>query len=149
MCFSAPVSFSASAALAAIGIAGTYFALHGNKRFFALNMMIFFYSIQQFAEGMIWIQSPILTPQFWGILFLFFAFFVYPWFAALGCYFLTRQTRLKKRILWIMGCGFIFGAWAFSNVLFMPNLSLAQCHLHIFYNVQLMGGYKISGPLMY
>src|SRR3990167_6694401 len=148
MCFSAPVSFTATAALTLSGIIGTYFAIKNNKRFLILNMMAFFYALQQFSEGMIWIHSPFLTTRFWGMLFLFLAFFVYPWFAGLSAYMISRQAHVKKKILWMMIAGFIFGAWCFSNVLLTPDLGLDQCRLHIFYNVHIMGGFKINGPLM-
>ena len=148
MCFSATVSFTAAAALAVSGVLGFYFAIKSNKRFLVLNMMAFFYALQQFSEGMIWIGSPILSPRAWGILFLTLAFFVYPWFSALSCYCITRRENLKKKIIWVMMAGFIFGIWALSNVLLTPNLGLDQCRLHIFYNVHIMGGYKINGPLM-
>lgn len=148
MCFSATVSFSAAAGLMITGSLGAYFTLRSNKRFIALNIVTFFYAIQQFSEGMIWLHSPFLSSSFWGRVFLFFAFFVYPWFYGISCYFLTRNKKLKKKILWISFFGFIFGAWAFSNVLWMPNLALAQCRYHIFYDVHLIGGYHLDNPIV-
>lgn len=149
MCFSAVASFSSAGALTVVGVFGLYFAMHGNKRFFALNLITLFYAIQQFSEGMIWIHSPILTSQIWGEIFLFFAFFIYPWFAGVGCYFLTRQPRLKRRILWVIFAGIVFGLWAFSNVLLTPDLGLDQCRRHIYYDVHIMGGYSIDGLFMH
>ncbi|PIZ04004.1 MAG: hypothetical protein COY58_06560 [Gammaproteobacteria bacterium CG_4_10_14_0_8_um_filter_38_16] len=148
MCFSAPVSFTATAALSISGVAGSYFAIKKNKRFLVLNMMAFFYALQQFSEGMIWIGSPILSARFWGTLFLFFAFFVYPWFSGLSCYIISRQPHIKKKIAWIILAGLFFGTWCFSNVLLTPNLGLDLCRLHIFYNIHIMGGYHITGSVM-
>lgn len=138
-----------AATLTVSGIAGAYFSTRNNKRFLALNMMAFFYALQQFAEGMIWIHSPIFSAHLWGILFLFFALFVYPWYAGFSCYVISRQFIVKRKILWIMILGFLFGAWAFSNVIITPDLGLNQCRLHIFYDIQILGGYKIDGVFMH
>lgn len=143
MCFSAAVSFTSSGLLAASGIIGTYFAVRGNKRFIPLNMMSFFYVIQQFSEGMIWVRSPILTPNNWAMLFLFFAFFVYPWYQSFACYFITKDESRQKKIFWIGCFAFVFGAMLYVNVLMTPDLGADLCRLHIFYDVLFLGKYSI------
>lgn len=148
MCFSATVSFSAAAALTVTAVAGIYFSYHANKRFLALNSMVLMYALQQFSEGMIWIRAPFLTLRFWGVLFLFIAFFVYPWFVGLSCYVITRKKERKKILLYITALGFIFGVWALSRVLLTPNLELDQCRLHIFYHISIMTGYDATGLFM-
>lgn len=149
MCFSATVSFTSSAFLAASGFIGTYFAARGNKRFLPLNMMSFFYVIQQFSEGMIWLRSPILTPNFWAMLFLFFAFFVYPWYQSFACYFMTKDEARKKKIFWIGCCAFVFGSILYANVLMTPDLGADLCRLHIGYDVFFMGKYSFENSFLF
>ncbi|OGT53786.1 MAG: hypothetical protein A3E84_02145 [Gammaproteobacteria bacterium RIFCSPHIGHO2_12_FULL_42_13] len=147
MCFSATASFSAAAVLSGCGALGLYFATrHANRRFLAFNFISFFYAIQQFSEGMIWLN---LSPMIFGKLFLFFAVFVYPWYTGLCCYFITRKKRLKTYILWITLFGFLFGAWVFHTVMAEPLFSVNQCRAHIFYDFRIMGKYPIDGYVMY
>lgn len=148
MCYSAPVSFTASAALVVVGFIGVFFALKGNRRFLALNLMAFFYAIQQFSEGMLWLGSPVFSPHVWGIVFLFFAFFVYPWYLAFGCYYISRKKPTKRAIAWVGILGLLYGAFLFGNVLMTPDLGLDQCRLHIFYNVQVFGYYHANSDLV-
>ncbi len=148
MCFSAAVSFTSTALLAASGVVGTYFAARGNKRFLPLNMMSFFYVIQQFSEGMIWLRSPLLTPNLWAMIFLFFAFFVYPWYQSFACYFMTRDQERKKKIVRIGCCAFVFGVILYLNVLMTPDLGADLCRLHIFYDVLFMGKYSFENTFL-
>lgn len=144
MCFSASVSFVSSGLLAVTGAVGTVFSLRGNKRFLALNMMSFFYVIQQFSEGMIWVRSPVLTPNIWGMVFLFFAFFVYPWYQSFACFWITRDEKRKNIIRWLGYAALIFGVLLYLSVLMTPDLGVDQCRLHIFYDVLVFGQYPIE-----
>lgn len=148
MCFSAEASFTAAGALIVTGVAGTAFAVKRNRRFLLLNMVAFIFALQQFAEGMLWLGSPILFPRFWGVLFLFFAFFVYPWYLSLSCYFISRKKSIKRQLKWLTVLGILYGAFIFSSVLMTPDLGLEQCQLHIQYHVQLLGIYSLQSDLV-
>lgn len=149
MCFSATASFTASAALTINGFVGLYFAKKINRRFIPLHIMIFFYAIQQFSEGMIWLHVNWINPVVWGWIFLFFAFFVYAWYPAFACYFITNKKAKKKKIAWIVLGGLIYGSWAFANVLTAHDFSVTQCSAHISYNFNLIGGIKLNSPIVY
>ncbi|MEO7996615.1 MAG: DUF6629 family protein [Gemmatimonadaceae bacterium] len=56
MCFSASVSFSASAVLAAIGLVSVSSATSPASRLFAATPLLF--AAQQFGEGLVWITIP-------------------------------------------------------------------------------------------
>lgn len=148
MCFSATVSFTSSAFLAANSVIGTYFAIQANKRFLPMNMMAFFFAIQQFSEGMIWLGSPFFMPNTWGMIFLFFAFFVYPWYQSFACYWITRDKKRQHKIFWVGCYAFIFGALLFLNVLMTPDLGLDHSHLHIFYDVLILGKYHYESHFL-
>lgn len=135
MCFSATASFSAAAGLTVAGIVGLTLAARSNPRFIPINLLAFFFAIQQFAEGMNWIGSPYLTPDFWGGVFLFFAFFVYPWYFGLSCYYLTTQVARKKWILFITLFGFLYGLALFLNALYYGFQANATCCKHIQYRL--------------
>lgn len=143
MCFSASVSFTSSAFLAVNGAVSTYFAIRGNRNFLALSMMPFFFMIQQFSEGMIWIRSCFLTPTIWALIFLFFAFFLYPAYQAFSCYWITRNGERRKKIMWVGLGALILGSFLYASVLLTPDFGTNLCQLHIFYNVFFLGKYSI------
>lgn len=80
-----------------------------------------------------WIGSPFLTPKIWGGLFLFFAFFVYPWYFGLSCFFLTTDQTRRKWIKGVMLIGFIYGTLLFLGALFYGFQADAACCAHIQY----------------
>ena len=134
MCFSAAASFTASGMLVVTGIVSTVFAIRSNPRFIPINLLSFFFAIQQFSEGMIWIGSPWFSPSIWGAIFLFFAFFVYPWFFGYSSYLLTRNPKRKKIILALVFAGVIFGACLYSTAVFVTGYYAdARCCAHIYY----------------
>ncbi len=57
MCFSAPVSFTACAALTAIGVLALRQTTKGHERFFAAIPLLF--AIQQGIEGILWLRLPV------------------------------------------------------------------------------------------
>lgn len=139
MCFSATASFSTSAVLFVAGLTGALCAWRYDKRFVAFNVLLLFFSFQQFCEGMIWIESPFLSKTTWGFLFLFFAFFVYPWFLSLCVYCITQNKLARQKIKWLIYFGFIFGAILYCGNLQVPNLGVDQCTLHIQYHSYFFG----------
>jgi hypothetical protein len=149
MCFSATASFTSAGLLLVIGGFSFLTAKKISKRFLLLNLMGFFFAIQQFSEGMIWIGNKTPGPLFWAHVFLFFAFFVYSWFLAVACRPIARTVKRKKAITVLAGFGFIYGAWLFINVLLTPNISANLCSLHIYYHILLQGKYPFAPWLLH
>lgn len=106
MCFSAPVSFAASAGLAAAGMGATTKAKGADKWFAAIP---FLFSVQQLFEGLQWLLIARGMPsQFLGYGFLLFAFILWPTYIPLTVYKMERDP-LRRSIL----LGFIaFGLFA-------------------------------------
>lgn len=106
MCFSATASFTASAMLAATGVATI--KQKKKKGDFFLSLVPLFFSIQQFIEGLIWLypNSGLLT-QWLGYGFLFFVFFIWPMYIPLAMF--KHETDIwRKRFMLIfllMGTG--------------------------------------------
>jgi len=103
MCFSAPASFGASALLAAVGVMALRNVTHRRQLLLAAVPLLF--SLQQFAEGMIWINAPLdgnsTTVKAWGYLFLLVAQVVWPTW--IPCCVLALEHRHPQRIaLWVL-----------------------------------------------
>ena len=144
MCFSATASFSTSAILLVSGLVGSVCAWRHDKRFVPFNILLLFFGFQQFCEGMIWINSPFLLPTTWGMIFLFFALFVYPWFLSLCLYAITENRVLKRKITWIIYLGIVFGALLYAGQLQVPDLGADKCVLHIQYHSYFFGQKYLS-----
>ncbi|MBT6254302.1 hypothetical protein HOI83_03685 [Candidatus Uhrbacteria bacterium] len=89
MCFSAPVSFAASAGLGVIGGASLKKA---KKKYRYLAAMPLLFGLQQFFEGMQWLTAE--PNMFYAYAFLLFAFIIWPTYIPLAIY---KAERLKKR----------------------------------------------------
>ena len=101
MCFSTSVSFSASIALIAIGTA--IIRKIQNKSFMPLAMIPFFFAVQQFAEGVVWLDvtSTLRAKN----VFLFFAYVFWPIYIPF-CFYVSENQQVKKQficILWGVG----------------------------------------------
>jgi hypothetical protein len=89
-------------------------------------------------------SPPWLTPTTWGMFFLFFAFFVYPWFFSYSVYALTINPVAKRKILPLIYVGIFYGFILFGGQLNVPDLGLDQCLLHIHYNTYFFGQRYLS-----
>lgn len=103
MCFSASASFGTSIVLGCIGTAAIKKSGNSPQRLFAIIPLLF--SVQQFAEGLIWLSlmnnvySSVQTPAVY--FFIFFAYAIWPIYIPLA--FLIMETNTpRKRILWIL-----------------------------------------------
>jgi hypothetical protein len=141
MCYSATASLTASVGLLLIGSIGSGFAIARNKKYLAINLLSFFYAIQQLMEGLIWLYPGSPWANTWAHIFLFFAFFVYPWYMAFSVrFFSPKRKKWLNRLTFI---GLIYGAFLYYSVWQSPALLIKACQLHIDYQVQL-----IASPIL-
>jgi hypothetical protein len=104
MCFSAPVSFTASAVLAVVGIATLRQTTHKNQIFAALAPI--FFAVQQLNEGFLWIALTSTPPNpmwisFFQKVFLFFGGFFWPVWIPFALFKLERAP-VRRKIFQIM-----------------------------------------------
>lgn len=101
MCFSAEVSFGASAVITTIGVLSFKKAEGTPLRLLAA--IPFFFGIQQFFEGILWLSSR--YEQFAGMelfstyAFLFFAWIVWPLYLPITFWRIERDPFRKKMLL--------------------------------------------------
>ncbi|MBC7641293.1 MAG: hypothetical protein H7174_02970 [Flavobacterium sp.] len=97
MCFSATASFSASVVLTVIGIASIQKTNHKSQLLFA--SIPFFFGVQQFAEGILWITidkpSYIVLQTFSTYIYLFFAHVLWPLWVPIA-FLLFEKTNTRK-----------------------------------------------------
>jgi hypothetical protein len=112
MCFSAEVSFGASAVISTVGIVAIKKSDKKEQLFFAMIPLMF--GIQQFFEGWLWISlqnegyKTIETISTFG--FLIFAQLIWPVWVPLSTY-LVEKDKLRRRIITvplIAGIGLFF-----------------------------------------
>lgn len=77
MCFSAPVSFAAAALLVPIGLRSLHLAWQSDHRLLGLAAFPLFFGIQQFIEGLLWLNLGGFHAQYTQASALGFLFFVY------------------------------------------------------------------------
>ncbi len=109
MCFSAEVSFGASAVLVTTGTMAVIENKRRDQMFFAIIPVLF--GIQQFFEGWIWVSLQSGGYETMGQIskygFLVFAQLVWPVWVPLSAYFLERNIKRKKLITFslVLGIG--------------------------------------------
>ena len=124
MCFSASASFIASGVLGGIGLASI--ALVRLKKLVAIACIPLLFAIQQFAEGVVWVDaSPIAAT-----IFLFFALIVWPFYTPFALLMAESDNgkRASLYLLTIIGLGLslclLFGLLS-SDVSFY----IQDCHI--------------------
>jgi len=121
MCFSATTSFISAGLLLTAGTYGAYKAQKNNVRFLPLLTIPLFFGIQQFFEGMVWIdlmnQQQDLA-QLFAYLYLFFAFFFWPFYIPLSVCLVERKPSNKKILQALLLIGALLGFLLYSSVFF-------------------------------
>lgn len=145
MCYSATASFSAAMGLSIIGSIGCYYSLKLHLQYLPINLLSFFYAIQQAAEGLIWVAPESPWSNTWAHVFLFFAFFVYPWYIPLSVSFFNPKKR--PALLMLTTLGLLFGTFLYYFVARTPILFVKACALHIEYQVPLFGSWNLQNQL--
>ncbi len=109
MCFSASASFGASAVLAVIGTVAIIKAKTTPQTLFAGIPLIF--SVQQLAEGMLWLSLKNADLAQWQSLFMYsflvFAMMVWPVWISLTIRLLEIERRRKKIMNILLGVGVV------------------------------------------
>lgn len=140
MCFSASVSFTASAVIFTAGFYTVVKALKSNRHYVPLAMIPILFSIQQFSEGMIWysMASHYASSLHKSMLvYMFFAFLVWPAYWPFSLYYLEPIGMRKKILLGLTALGFILGALIYIPLLTKDDIVyVAIEHKSLAYSMQ-------------
>jgi len=138
MCFSAGASFGASAVLSIIGTAAIMKARTVPQGLFAGIPIIF--SIQQLAEGMLWLslRDPELADwqPFFTYTFLVFALVVWPVWIPLTIRMLEKDAKRKKMLGLMLFMGSVVSVGATCVILFYPAVVMPAYH-HLHYDIDI------------
>ena len=137
MCFSAGASFGAAAVLSIVGAVAVIKAKTIPQGLFATIPFIF--SIQQVAEGMLWLSfnnDDIPGRSFFTYVFLVFAIMFWPVWIPFTMRFLEIDVTRKKILTMILIAGSIVSAGFACIILFYP-LEAVATHHHIQYKLDL------------
>ena len=136
MCFSAGASFGASSLLAGIGIVAIVKAKTTPQRLFAAIPLLF--SVQQFAEGMLWLSLKNTSLQAWQpfftYTFLVFAIMVWPVWIPFTIRLLEIDKRKKKIMNVLLGTGAVVSLGVGCILLLYP-VQVIPAHHHLHYIV--------------
>lgn len=150
MCFSAPASFAASAALLPAGTYCTRTAFRKNWGYLPLAVVPFFFSIQQFCEGLVWVglgrdDAPLVQRA--SVIYLFFAIAFWPLWIPLSIW-CTEARRGVRAILRILITLSLFYTWLYGPIALAPEHQLATGVVHhsIRYDFGNIPGFAIAPP---
>lgn len=139
MCFSAQASFSAAVLLGASGTFNIFQA--PAKIYWFLASIPLFFGLQQFFEGLLWVQlsseaAHIKTIETLARAYLFFALVFWPVWIPFSIY-VIEEIPMRKKILFLIflaGC-----ALAAINFYYAypidPNISMAQYSIRYYGNI--------------
>lgn len=136
MCFSAGASFGAAAVLSIVGSVAVLKAKTVPQGLFAAIPFIF--SIQQVAEGMLWLSfnDDIPGRSFFTYVFLVFAIMFWPIWIPLTTRILEKDVTRKKILTMILIAGTIVSA-GFACIILLYPLEAVATHHHIQYKLDL------------
>ena len=121
MCLSETVSFAASGFLLAGGGYATHKAWKTNKKYLPVALMPIFAGLQQCSEGVVWTgmsSGDPLTVLVSALGFIFFTWFMWPFWIPLAVYVLEPpESRRKHLFLAFALIGLVFGL-----ILYVPHL---------------------------
>lgn len=127
MCFSAQASFFTAGLLVSIGIA-TLYKVRTKPALFCFGLIPLLFSLQQFAEGIIWVGAqgpPLFAAQ---TLFLTIAFIVWPVWIPLSIALLETSTVRRAALFALVIAGIIWGVCAFESIRSATTL-IYSCHI--------------------
>lgn len=121
MCFSSSASFTVSAALV---ITGTYLICKKKpKRFIPLACIPLFFAIQQFSEGILWLnilkEPHNLITTFSKNIYLFFAYVFWPFWIPLSFWTAEINSNKKQLMAFFLGIGLVISSMFFLLIPFM------------------------------
>ncbi len=140
MCFSASVSFTASAVIFAAGFYTVVKALKSNRYYLPLALIPILFSIQQLSEGVIWrsmTSHHVSTLHGSMLVYMFFAFLVWPAYWPFALYYLEPKGMRKKILMGLTILGFILGALIYIPLLTKDDIVyVAIEHKSLAYSMQ-------------
>ncbi|GAB4233321.1 MAG: hypothetical protein Tsb0021_12280 [Chlamydiales bacterium] len=121
MCFSPEASFGLAAVLTVVGALSVSSAKTPQGKLFGLAP--FFFAIQQYAEGFLWLHIPCCeefseNAEPLQYLFLFIALIVYPLFFPLSAFLLERKRSRRRAILLFLIAGILVTLRNISDLLY-------------------------------
>lgn len=135
MCFSAEVSFGASAVISVVGAVAVIKTQTIPQRIFAVIPLLF--AFQQFFEGILWLSLPNPDNVFWQqsmtYLFLIFAFIVWPIWVTFSVMLLEKSGKRKRALVILFVLGSMMALYHTYCLLTYEVHSEIMCH-HIFYS---------------
>ena len=138
MCFSSSVSFGAGAFLGVVGVMSLKKAQKPSQLAFASIPILF--SIQQFAEGIVWLSLTQKEYEGWGTsavnLFLIFAQVIWPLWVPLSVSLVEKDANQKKVLLFLTSMGLLLAAYL-SYCLLTYNITAEIISYHISYTIHL------------
>jgi hypothetical protein len=115
MCFSAPASFAAGAALLPASLYCVRRALHKDRRYIPLGLVPLAFGLQQITEGLVWrgleSEAGDLVQQA-SVLYLFFALVFWPLWIPFSLWLPENRPREKGLFLLLIGLGLVW-VWLF------------------------------------
>lgn len=142
MCFSAPVSFAASALLLPAGFYGLRLAAQHNPRYLPLAAIPIAFGLQQAWEGLVWLGMEAhssIEVRLGAFGFLAFAYWFWLFWAPWSVAF-SETNPILQRIGWSLGAiGCVYGALLYLPLVFQPDwLAIQIFHHSIEYNTRLI-----------
>jgi hypothetical protein len=151
MCFSATVSYSASAVLLTTGLYALQQARRLHPPYWLLALVPILFAIQQGFEGRVWQaidagRAGAAVPFALG--FHFFSHFLWLWWFPL-CGYLLERGKLKKRLFLGLGIfGALAGGMVYFTILLHPDWMSLEVRQHsIIYHVSSPYRGPVSIPL--
>ncbi|MGE5108476.1 MAG: DUF6629 family protein [Sphingobacteriales bacterium] len=136
MCFSANASFGAGAVLLVVG-ALTLKKVHSPSQIAFASIPLLF-SVQQFAEGLLWLSLTNKNYEGWEPFsthfFLFFAQVLWPLWVPVSILLLERNTERKKILFILTGIGILLSSY-FAWCLLNYPVKAEVIFYHIYYTL--------------
>jgi hypothetical protein len=124
MCFSAEVSFTASAVLMGVGVLN--FTQVRSKRTLLLASFPILFALQQLVEGLVWLNATHWLNQSFDIFlsyyFLIMAYCIWPILSPLASFFIEDKPSKKKLMLIFLGIGIVLSIFLLF-ILFSAQVS--------------------------
>ena len=137
MCFSATACFTTGAILVPMGIYTLMKAYRADKNYLALAAFPLFFGLQQIIEGWLWLafeQRVDLSIEMTAIAYLFFAYFLWPFFVPLAALLVEKNASRKVLFKIFSVIGLLFGASLYLPLLINPEwLSVTMAKGSILY----------------
>jgi hypothetical protein len=127
VCFSTTASFVASGVLAIAGVASVRSVKE--KRLIPLALIPFFFAVQQFAEGVVWldIESALISKN----IFLFFAYIFWPLWIPFSLFY-AEPVALRRQLIAIsLGVGLVVAS---SLSLVFSSSEVVKIGTHLCYS---------------